>query len=108
MSFHVKNMSMNLLVISYVFQSNIAAGIMPVTGLVAAARKTPPPGPADSARDINLGLSHGTGVLNSSMLGRMFRTVSPGEIIQDNTEDTDTSLNDYETAQGTMPPYVQK
>ena len=89
-------------IIAVFSQSNIAAGIMPVASFAVAARKTPPPGPADTTKDLNLDLSQP--VLNSSLLGRMFRTVSPGEILHDNTEDTDTSLYDYEHASGTMPP----
>ena len=75
---------------------------MPIASLAIAARKTPPPGPAETVKDLNLELSQP--VLSSSLLGRMFRTVSPGEIIQDHTYDTDTSLYDYEHANGTRSP----
>ena len=87
------------------FQSNIAAGIMPVATFTAAARKTPPPGPADTVQDLNLDLSQQ--VIHSSLLGRQFRTLSPGEIVQDQTEDTDTSLFDYEHTRGGKPQYDQ-
>ena len=80
-------------------QSSIAAAIIPKT-LFAAVPRTPPPTLDPETRDsYDLELTTGTGVLTASLLGRMFTTPPPDDCL---TEETDTSLYDYEQARGTM------
>ena len=56
---------------------------------------------AAASRDsYDLELSSGTGVLRASAMGRLFSTPPPDDHIV--SEETDTSLYDYEKARGTL------
>ena len=62
--------------------------------------RTPPPTLHSEAREsYDLELSTDTGVLRASAMGRLFSSPSPDDIL---SEDTDTSLFDYEQARGTL------
>lgn len=94
-------------------KSHIAPAVVPAAGFVATPRTTPTPPPAENVPGLDLGLSQQTGVLTSSMLGRMF-TNNPRMTAQRGTgagdltaEDTDTSLYDYELGKGTSHAYVR-
>ena len=63
---------------------------MPVASFAAVPR-TPPP-PKTPPPEVGFGIS--SGVLNTTLLGRMFATPEPGD--EHMLSDTDTSLFDYQ------------
>ena len=75
---------------------------MPTAGMAAVPRS--PPSTMPAAQDLaTVTPGFGSGILSSSLLGRMFQTTSPRDGAQ--TDETDTSLYDYE--RGRELAYVQ-
>ena len=71
------------------FQEHIAAAIMPSIAVSAVPRSPPPTVRPETS-----------GLLHSSMLGKLFATPNADDQYR---SETDTSLPDYENAKGTMP-----
>jgi hypothetical protein len=84
----------------FVKAAHIAPGLLPNAAFVTVPR-TPPPtlDAADARHSYDLELSSHSGVLQASAMGRLFTNPSPDDVL---SEETDTSLFDYEQARGTM------